>query len=131
MKHYFEHYIVSALYRHKNYYEFLKDHDAEVNWHYEEINGIPLNFMLQIVKEIGYNIEVSEVSAAGKAEGSISGRNWHRLNKYRYNIVYWDEFGTMVSLTYSDDNKFFDSEDDAHRNAIDFIMENYKQLENS
>lgn len=127
-KHYFDHYIVPSLYRHENYFEFLKDHNAEVNWNYEQMNGIPLNFMLQIIKELGYNIEVSEVSVAGKADESANGRNWHRLNKYRWNIVHWDEFGTMMSLVYSKDNEFLDSEEDAYRTAVSYIMENYKQL---
>ncbi len=132
MTKYFDHYIAPQLYRNERFYNFLKAHDAEVNWDYDKMKGIPFHFILQIIQKLGYNIEVTEVSAAEKAVGSVKGQNWHRLHQYRWSVVYWDDHGTMISLSYSDNNeiKFFDSEDAAYRNAIDFIMENYLDLVN-
>lgn len=118
-------------YSNDKFMDFLKAHDAEINWPYESMRSIPFVYMAQTINALGYNIEVSEISAADKVTGSIKGKDWHRCHQYRWSIVYWDEYGTMISLTYSDivDKQLFGSEEDAIRNAFDYIIENYSKLE--
>jgi hypothetical protein len=118
-------------YSNDKFMDFLKAHNVEIDWPYESMRSIPFVYMLQIIKELGYSIEVAEISAADKAIGSIKGRNWHRCHQYRWSIIYWDEHGTMISLTYSDLCKqpLYNSEEDAIRNAINYIVDHYKELE--
>jgi len=108
---------------------FMKDHN--ISFDYDSYDNVWTFWLINTLHDLGYSIEVSEMSTAdnGNMEGKRS--NWKRLNKYRWLISCWDKEGYLISNKYSDtsDRDELTSIDMANEDAINYIVNNYKELE--
>lgn len=91
----------------------------------------PLDYMQQVLERCGYTIQIMEVSTNGFADQSDKSKvkDWHRIpNMYRWELAVWDEYGSMITLKYSDtcgvSPKTFSTKTAALLSVIECIVKN-------
>jgi len=108
--------------------EFVDSHN--INLWDTKYNSIEHEYAIQLLEHLGYNIEVTEISTAYGGETKDAG-TWFRTHTYRWDIIYWknDAFVKHEISDYARKHPFI-SRELATADAINYIAENYKEIEN-